>query len=736
MNICRQSSYGTYYRSSGYPNCTVVCSVTQPPPNTCPLASSCYPQPFTAAPGDKVTVFPQIDGVNVGELNNGYTCTWNFSDQIANWNATKTITVGPGHGSSYQCTTSFKAPGKMGDNSQVIASLDVLTKDGTSANPAGSCMAFVTTPETYCSASPDSPAVNSTVEWTVYKNGQPYQVGFDHSNYWDYTTLTYTTVSWDVSGGGGFTHANPAQVMYSVAGSKDAAASVKQYDFSGLTLDQKGCLMTRVQYGESLGQAYSFCGIEGNPPDPTTASADCSVTVGGHTSSLPDLSAWEALQVEPASPSPSDAITLHGWVANYGGALPAVTFPNLFQVNNAPNGGGSTVKTLVVDASGPIAEYTGEPAPHVPDPGQLNGAIGKLAAGSYSYRLCADNNASWAGLVDESNEDNNCNIWINFNVGTRQFCPDGSPAPNNDPSQCLKYCPDGSPAPHNDPSLCPPSHCTDPRNCLPPDSGCNIAVAPGTTTPGSPVLLGWASACDTLAAGCKSSLLPVVAAGTSINGIGNVPPSSGNNPITTTVGTLPATYTLSGYLTYWPTGIKVANSDYQCRARVVSGRILCPDGTPAPHNDPKQCPKICERGGYPRCSADSSSIVTLDASCTPKQTPCPWWSRDHAYGCVGTPGNASCLTPPKPKGAFDINPKLVRSGSRANITWTVGPQTACALSATNNDNNSGITGTGGRPTMAILGQTTYTFTCLETLTGDRIAPQTITVSVVPTFEEK
>jgi hypothetical protein len=97
----------------------------------------------------------------------------------------------------------------------------------------------------------------------------------------------------------------------------------------------------------------------------------------------------------------------------------SITFPNRFDINNASNGGGATVATIVLDANGPIAAYSGSgTAPYVPNPGYLNAVVGTLPAGDYSYRLCADNNASWVGAVAEGNEGNNCNIWINFTVGS------------------------------------------------------------------------------------------------------------------------------------------------------------------------------------------------------------------------------------------------------------------------------------------------------------------------------
>ncbi len=368
------------------------------------------------------------------------------------------------------------------------------------------------------------------------------------------------------------------------------------------------------------------------------------------------------------------------------------------------------------------------------------------------------------------------------------LCPNGEPAPENDPAQCT--CEQGNvsacvicsheigqsctSSPNNcsarntgaircngtcsasrplDTDSCgpPDPRCVSPNSSCPPPPGpgpaCVMVTAPMSTTAGSQILFGWGSACDSRAAGCTRTVLglpvPVVAAGTHIDQvIGNtkvkvrdVNPSSGNSPQMITVGAVPATYTLTGHLNYWPTSIPVPGSDYPlCPVNVGIQVKRCLDGSPAPGNDLNRCPRLCERAGFPRCSAGtpSPSVEYLDASCRPQIALCQWASR--RYGCVG----GKCLTPPDPTGSFDINPKLVRSGSKANITWNIGPETSCKLTATNADNTSGIMGNGGRPTKEILGQTTYTLDCVENITGDRLLPPLvpIVISVVPTFQEK
>jgi hypothetical protein len=92
--------------------------------------------------------------------------------------------------------------------------------------------------------------------------------------------------------------------------------------------------------------------------------------------------------------------------------------------------------------------------------------------------------------------------------------------------------------------------------------------------------------------------------------------------------------------------------------------------------------------------------------------------------------------PPNAAGTFDISPKLVSTGASAIISWNLGTGTSCAIVASNGDNSSNLTGSGSRQTIAIVGQTTYTLNCTQSLTGQSIPPQSVTVNVTPTFQEQ
>lgn len=130
------------------------------------------------------------------------------------------------------------------------------------------------------------------------------------------------------------------------------------------------------------------------------------------------------------------------------------------------------------------------------------------------------------------------------------------------------------------------------------------------------------------------------------------------------------------------------------------------------------------------------------------------------YGCSG----GYCLPPPPPQfnsfsatnpavagagpgnptGAFtatghlQVKPLLVQNGSPTWVYWNMSNVSSCSVSGTNGDSWTGISsGSAGKTTSPIVGQTTYTLSCAA-LPGATPASITETqvVNVVPSFQEK
>src|SRR3989344_2911971 len=144
--------------------------------------------------------------------------------------------------------------------------------------------------------------------------------------------------------------------------------------------------------------------IGGSDPACTPPAAQSDLTV----TNLPLLS--------PGTPTTANVITLVGNIQNIGQASTGGSFRNAFVVRKGSNGGngpvddvqGGTVTLGAMSAGGSAPVSVTIPA-------------NTYTAGTYSVALCADFpnwSGYWAGVINESNENNNCNGWTNFAVAS------------------------------------------------------------------------------------------------------------------------------------------------------------------------------------------------------------------------------------------------------------------------------------------------------------------------------
>lgn len=103
--------------------------------------------------------------------------------------------------------------------------------------------------------------------------------------------------------------------------------------------------------------------------------------------------------ITPTSVTANQSSTFSVSVSNSGAVASGASSPTLFQ--RATSSGGANAITLGVANT---ASLTAGQSRAV----TLNAA---LPTGTWYLRACADNNASWAGTITESNEDNNCGAW-------------------------------------------------------------------------------------------------------------------------------------------------------------------------------------------------------------------------------------------------------------------------------------------------------------------------------------
>jgi hypothetical protein len=109
--------------------------------------------------------------------------------------------------------------------------------------------------------------------------------------------------------------------------------------------------------------------------------------------------------------------------------------------------------------------------------------------------------------------------------------------------------------------------------------------------------------------------------------------------------------------------------------------------------------KTCAVGNL--CNPADGNIYSQDAKCnlTLVKPTCQ-------YGC----GSGRCNQTPAPNVVtFSLNPSLVQRQSSATITWDVKNAKDCAVTGSNGDSWSGMT--GSQQSAPILGQTVYTLHC-------------------------
>ncbi len=502
------------------------------------------------------------------------------------------------------------------------------------------------------------------------------------------------------------------------------------------------------------------------PPTTPTVTPSVGASSNTYLAPAPLQPSLTAGSVSPTSAAAGVETVFSATIINSGSGGTGASFTDLLQATNDPNaislesfvnvaGSATAFGSGIQD----IGTYQNPPL----NAGQSSTAIFAYtfpSPGTYYMRACADKSSATDPGVISPNVQNKCGPWAATTVTAAATCPDGSIAPSNNESACTcasgnmaactpGSCPDGSSAPGGNSNQCTCAQgnanqcggslsCTDPNNCTAPSTipGCRITAAPKSARAGNTILVGWASACSSVSSRCTTFGLPETAgtltltqsAGGNTQSLGSVPPSGTAWAVPSSV---PVTYKVAGqlYAGYWPVLLPVAGTDFSCQFSVASAQSMCADGS-TPVNG--LCPNnnSCTQTGYPRCSADGSSIEYLDSACHPQSNTCQWAAQ--GYGCSA----GACLTPPQPSASFAISPKLLSPSSTATITWQIGASTACSITASDGDNSSGLTGSGSKATAPILGQTVYTLNCAEDLTGQVVPPQSITVNIVPGFIEK
>jgi hypothetical protein len=149
--------------------------------------------------------------------------------------------------------------------------------------------------------------------------------------------------------------------------------------------------------------------------------------------------------------------------------------------------------------------------------------------------------------------------------------------------------------------------------------------------------------------------------------------------------------------------------------------VGCPDGYT---QEGAQCVFVGCTAGY---ICKSGNQYYVNSSCDVSSAP----TQSCSYGCSG----GACSPPPAPQIAtWQVNPTLVESGETTSIEWQSQNVASCAVTGSNGDSWTGVSGT--QTSAPILGQTIFTIIC-QGLSGSSpaSASEATTVNIVPSFDE-
>lgn len=413
------------------------------------------------------------------------------------------------------------------------------------------------------------------------------------------------------------------------------------------------------------------------------------------------------------------------------------------------NGGGVGSASSMPTVMGDAANYTASPAHHA-----------LATEGTYVYGMNCQSSLSLiprmlitlSGTAIALASSINDSVTVVVGCPAGQFnnngqctailhCSDGSRAPNNDLSQCpqgitINYCPNGSVAPGNDTSNCPggptgsPPGCNG-ASCIAPGTGCVMGASAYQVLAGQSVQIGWASGCSPTY-GCSYLGAAVSASDASIDhGVGSVSPPTGG--AFTLFPNNSAAYTMTvSYITHLFGILTIPAGSAQCKVGInVKHQLYCPDGSLAVNGS---CPaQQCTDNSQDVCASDSSGYTHYlhDTFCSSTFVACPYAA--DGYGCVGTTGSVGCLSPAPPTGSISANPSLLRSTQTSVISWTTNDTRSCSVTGTNGNAWGGTS--GSQISSPIGSQTIFSLDCVG-VDASQSLHKSVTVSVIPVFQEK
>lgn len=355
-------------------------------------------------------------------------------------------------------------------------------------------------------------------------------------------------------------------------------------------------------------------------------------------------------------------------------------------------------------------------------PGPASGAVPVTPSQTTTYTLTGTRCFTTTGACGDTQT---CRTTIR--VGG-QRCPDGTPAPNNDPSQC----PGGNKYSCNQNNQC----VSDPNGQYT-SSNCNNACAPAKFSCNSnnqcvsdPNGQYTSSSCNNACGGG----LPRFSCNTSNQCVLDPYGPYSNSSCGEGCGKCP-----EGQVWVPDPDDKFGGKcePIECPpGTILQGNrcvpIACPPGQIKNAQGVCECPSTnphcmnCTERYY--CAGDN--LRHIDTQCVDS------FVRQCYAGCA----NNACLAFPPPDADFTVKPGLVRRNDFTNVAWSARHVTSCTVTGTNGDgtgqNATGVWNTisGTKQSSPILGKTTYTLTCAGQ--DESTLTKSLDVNIIPDWVER
>lgn len=421
---------------------------------------------------------------------------------------------------------------------------------------------------------------------------------------------------------------------------------------------------------------------------------------------LPDLTVGA---VSPTGAIPLTAVTLSANVSNIGAASSGAGFTDLFQSASDAAGTGAT----------DIGTFTSTAVPA----GSLVAASLSYtfpSAGTYYIRVCADKSSMGnAGVITESNENNNCGNWTAVVASNSAIVASCSVAPSSGYiGDTFRWSVDkvsGGTGLYayswsGDEGLSGSGSWVDKAYAATGTKLGSVTITSGDTT-------------DTFACTTSSGGKPLVVSpcfGPGCSGGPGGPGGSGGGCVNPTLCCAPT----EGICPAPPAATLLANGETSTIVETGHSAKLTWTSTGA-----TSCSAI---GGAswlpPGSSANSSSGISV----TPPAT------TSYQITCIGAGGSANSNTATvnviSPEVSISASPLRVQTGVSPLISWSVVDASGCSITKNGASWKSPISSPGSSYD-TVSGQTTYTISsCVDAL-GNMVPPKSVTVSVVPIYQE-